>query len=78
MAGDFITVEVAGKGPVRKYIARNKAVVPSGSTISTLISGLRIPEELRVICMRDGKRMPPAAKLHEGDSIIIISMLAGG
>ncbi|HOT45164.1 MAG TPA: MoaD/ThiS family protein [Spirochaetota bacterium] len=78
MAGDFITIGVAGKGPVRKYISRNKAVVPSGSTVSTLIAGLRLPAELRVICMRDGKRMPPTAKLNDGDSVIMISMVAGG
>jgi hypothetical protein len=78
MAGDFITIGVAAKGPVRSYIACKEAVVPRGSTISTLISDLRLPKELHVICMKEGKRMTPAAQLHDGDSVIIISMLSGG
>jgi len=78
MAGDFIRIEVSGKGPVRRYIACKEAVIPRGSTVSTLIAGLRIPKELRVICMKEGRRTSPAAKLHDGDSVIIISMLSGG
>ncbi len=78
MAGDFIRIGVSGKGPVRSYIAVSEAVVPRGSTISTLIAGLRIPSELRVICLKVGRRIPPAAKLHDGDNVIIISMLSGG
>ena len=78
MADDLITIGVAAKGPVRSYIACKEAVIPRGSTVSTLISGLRIPKEIRVICMKDGRRTPPEAKLHDGDSIIIISMLSGG
>jgi hypothetical protein len=78
MAGVFIKVGVAGKGPVRKYVTRKEVLVPAGTTMSKLVSILSIPDGLRVICMKDGKRMSPAVQLHDGDSVIIISMLAGG
>jgi sulfur carrier protein ThiS len=78
MAGDLIKVEVDGKGPVKEYVTRKEVLVPIGATMSRLVSILRIPDGLRVICMRDGKRMPPAVQLRDGDSIIIVSMIAGG
>ncbi len=78
MAGDFITIGVAAKGPVRKYIEQEEALVPKGATSADLITALGIPDGLRSICLKDGKRLSPAAKLHDGDSVIIISILSGG
>ncbi len=78
MAADNMRISIVAKGPVRKYVDGKDAVMPRGSTTSMLVSKLRIPGELRVMCMRDGKRIPPSTKLHEGDSIMIISMLSGG
>ncbi len=78
MATGYITIGIAAKGPVKRYVAVKEAVVPSGSTMSLLVSKLRIPKELHVICMRDGKRMPPETRLNDGDRVIMVSMLSGG
>lgn len=78
MAVDLIRVVVEGKGPVKDYITQKEVLVPIGATMSRLVSILRIPDGLRVICMRDGKRMPSAVQLRDGDSIIIVSLIAGG
>ncbi len=78
MAADTISVRVSGKGPVRKYIAGDEAVVPFGSTASMLVLSLKIPRELPVICMKEGRRLQPGSVLHDGDSITIIAMMAGG
>jgi hypothetical protein len=78
MAACYITIGIAAKGPVKKYVAVKEVVVPGGATMSMLVSKLCIPKELRVICLKDGKRMLPAAKLHDGDNVIMISMLPGG
>ncbi len=78
MAGESIRVRVSAKGPVRKYIIGDEAVIPCGSTASMLVSSFRIPRELPVICMKEGRRIPPATVLLDGDTIIIIAMMAGG
>jgi sulfur carrier protein ThiS len=78
MAAEQIKVRVSGKGPLKKYITAQEVAVPRGSTVSMLVSRFSIPDGHRVICMRDGKRVPPSAKLHEGDSVIMISMISGG
>jgi sulfur carrier protein ThiS len=78
MAVEQIKVRVSGKGPLKKYITAKEVAVPRGSTVSMLVSCFRIPDGHRVICMKDGKRMPPSTKLHDGDSVILISMISGG
>jgi hypothetical protein len=78
MAADQIKVRVTGKGPLKRYVAGEDIVIPHGSTVSMLVSRCRIPVEHRVICMKDGKRISPAMELHNGDQIILISMLSGG
>lgn len=78
MAADTISVRVSGKGPVRKYITGERAVIPRGSTMSMLVSSFRIPGELPIICLKDGKRIPPATELHDGDTIILITLMSGG
>jgi hypothetical protein len=78
MAADQIRVRVTGKGLLKKYITAEDLVVPRCSTISVLISRFHIPEEHPVICMKDGKRMTPAMKLHDGDTITMITMMSGG
>jgi sulfur carrier protein ThiS len=78
MAADQIRVRVSGKGPLKKYVAEEEAVVPRGSTMSELVGRYHIPIGHPVICMKDGKRLSPAMKLHDGDHIVMISMISGG
>ncbi len=78
MAAERITVRVAAKGPLKKYVIGDEAVIPRGSMISSLVSYYNIPAELPVICMKDGKRLPPSTELHDGDSVIMITMMSGG
>ena len=78
MAADQIRVRVAGKGPLKKYVTAEDIVVPRGSTMSILVSRFHIPDEHPVICMKDGKRMTPAMKLHDGDTVTMITMMSGG
>ena len=54
-----IRVGVAGKGPVRKYVTGKTLWSPADPRCQCSFRSCRIPDELRVICMRDGKRMPP-------------------
>ena len=78
MAPDNITVRVSARGPLRKYVTAEEAEIPRSSTASALVSFYRVPAEHHVIVIKDGKRLSPTSELHDGDSVILITMMSGG
>jgi hypothetical protein len=78
MAGENIRVRVSGKGLLKKYITSEEAVIPHDAAMSELISYYQIPAGHLVVCFKDGKRMEPADKFCDGDSVIMITLMAGG
>ena len=78
MAPELVTVRVSAKGPLRKYVTGEEAAIPRGSTASALVSFYRIPAEHPVVLMKDGVRMSPSDELHDGDSVIMVTLMSGG
>ncbi len=78
MVADGIRVHVTGAGPTRKYVAEGDVEVSRGSTLADLLMHYDIPSGMRLVCLVGGTRRPPATELKEGDTVAIVSLLAGG
>jgi sulfur carrier protein ThiS len=78
VGADTIRVRVTGLGPLRKYVAAGEVELPGGATAGDLASRYAIPGGMQVVIMVGGTRRPPETALRDGDSIAILSLLAGG
>lgn len=71
-----ITVKPAGI--IKRFVTEQEMDVPAGVTSRALIRELRIPGELKMISLVNGKRRGLDDALEEGDEVRLVTLLTGG
>ncbi|MDQ7784533.1 MAG: MoaD/ThiS family protein [Desulfomonilaceae bacterium] len=65
-------------GLIRRYVREEELDVPAGFTSRGLVRFLKIPGELKMVSLVNGRKQDLDEPLREGDEVRLITLLTGG
>ena len=71
-------IKVKPVGIIRRFADEQEMEAEGGTTSQDLISLLRIPAELKMIAIVNGKGRDLNAELLDGDAVTLVTLLTGG